>query len=77
MCSVGSLVKGHIPPHSIIFPDDYIALWNMVGSGATPARDAAANYGGGTATVHRQRMRNVTSKRDRETLLRNVPSKRF
>lgn len=29
MCSVGSLVKGHVPPHSIIFPDDYIALWNM------------------------------------------------
>mmetsp|Transcript_1479 Transcript_1479/g.3351 ORF Transcript_1479/g.3351 Transcript_1479/m.3351 type:complete len:339 (-) Transcript_1479:869-1885(-) len=29
VCSVGSLVKGHIPPHSIIFPDDYIALWNM------------------------------------------------
>ena len=29
VCSVGSLVKGHIPPHSVIFPDDYIALWNM------------------------------------------------
>mmetsp|Transcript_20370 Transcript_20370/g.50845 ORF Transcript_20370/g.50845 Transcript_20370/m.50845 type:complete len:330 (-) Transcript_20370:587-1576(-) len=29
VCSVGSLVKGHIPPHSIVFPDDYIALWNM------------------------------------------------
>jgi purine nucleoside phosphorylase len=33
VCSVGSLVKGHIPPHSIIFPDDYIALWNMAGEG--------------------------------------------
>ena len=29
VCSVGSLVYGHIPPHSIIFPDDYLALWNM------------------------------------------------
>ena len=28
VCCVGSLVKGHNPPHSIIFPDDYIALWN-------------------------------------------------
>ena len=28
VCSVGSLQKDTIPPHSIVMPNDYMAFWN-------------------------------------------------
>lgn len=36
VCSVGSLQKDKIPPHSIIMPDDYLSFWNT----ATFAEDS-------------------------------------